>query len=411
MPQDQGGDTKDQPNVEATLMDDWFKKPKRPLTPDRAWNDGKSIDSRPPQKWISNIAKARQPPRTFDELMSTPIDFSAYVMHNLKIDNLTQEILVGPAFNLLKGTCKSFVELEYHFEECYKAVTDQLDWNNPEGHEYPFDLSKPLPLIEAQGRQVVLADYFFNNDLGYLKGGSSSRKYTTSTTKTKAAKYDNIEGIKYMVMTLWSLVKESKHDVFSRKRIIGVTHVKVMKWYGYGYLEEIIVRREDQTLQKFKEGDFPRINLRDIEDLLLLLVQKKLSNLEKDVIFDLNVALRMFTRHIVILKWVEDLQLGVESYQKKRNITKPKTFRSGISKRTPYTAYKNPQGIIYQDKLKRNRLMRSDELYKFCDGTLKSVRRVLHDIASNLNMDYLPKRRWSNLDRKRSRIMIKAIDQ
>ncbi|GKF45081.1 hypothetical protein Tco_0131633, partial [Tanacetum coccineum] len=81
----------------------------------------------PPQKWISNIAKARQPPRSFDELMSTPINFSAYVMHNLKIDNLTQELLVGPAFNLLKGTCKSFMELEYHFEECYKAVTDQLD--------------------------------------------------------------------------------------------------------------------------------------------------------------------------------------------------------------------------------------------------------------------------------------------
>ncbi|GKA65276.1 hypothetical protein Tco_0764983, partial [Tanacetum coccineum] len=117
----------DQPNVEATPIDDWFKKPNKPSTPDHAWNDRKSIDSRPPQKWISNIAKARPPPRTFDELMSTPIDFSAYVMHNLKIDNLTQEILVGPAFNLLKGTCKSFVELEYHFKECYKVVTDQLD--------------------------------------------------------------------------------------------------------------------------------------------------------------------------------------------------------------------------------------------------------------------------------------------
>ncbi|GKB36725.1 hypothetical protein Tco_0881667 [Tanacetum coccineum] len=204
------------------------------------------------------------------------------------------------AFNLLKGTCKSFVELEYHFEECYKAVTDQLDWNKPEGHKYPFDLSKPLPLIEVQGRQVVPADYFFNNNLEYLKGRSSSRKYTTSTTKTKAAKYDNIEGIEDMVPALWSPVKvaydkfamwsishwgpkqqkfygyasnkESKHDVFSRKRIIVVTHVKVMKWYGYGYLEEIIILREDQTLHKFKEGDFPRLNLRDIEDLMLLLV-------------------------------------------------------------------------------------------------------------------------------------------
>ncbi|GJX71359.1 CENP-B homolog protein 2-like protein [Tanacetum coccineum] len=56
-------------------------------------------------------------------------------------------------------------------------------------------------------------------------------------------------------------------------------------------------------------------------------------------------------------------------------------------------------------------LMRSEELYKFCDGTLTSVRNVLHDIANNLRMEYLPKIRWGNLDRKRSHIMIKAIDQ
>nr|GEU33847.1 hypothetical protein [Tanacetum cinerariifolium] len=347
MSQDQGGDAKDQTNVETTPMDKWFKKPNKPLTHDRPWNDGKSNDSRPPQKWINNIAKARQPPRTVDELMSTPINFSAYVMNNLKNDNLTQDILVGPSFNLFKGTCKIFVELEYHFEECYKAVTDQLDWNNPEGHVYPFDFSKPLSLIKAQGSQVVLVDYFFNNDLEYLKDRSSSKKYTTFTTKTKAAK------------------------------IIIVTHVKVMKWYGYGYLEEIIIQREEQTLHKFKESDFPRLNLLDIKDLLLLLVQKKLSNLEQDVIFDMNIALRMFTKRIVILKQVEDLKLGVKRYQKKLNITKPETFRYDIPKLTPYIAYKNPQGIIYLNKFKRIRLICLDELYKLCDGTLTSVRWVI----------------------------------
>nr|GEU87202.1 hypothetical protein [Tanacetum cinerariifolium] len=196
----------------------------------------------------------------------------------------------GPTFNPLKGSCKSVVELKCHFEECYKAVTDRLNWNKPESHEYPFDLSKTLSLIEVQGHQVFPADYFLNNDLEYLNGGTSSSKYTTSTIKTKAAKYDNIKGIENMVLT-----------------IIAVTHVKVMKWYDYWYLEEIVVQREDNILYKFMEGDFLRLNLRDIEDLFLLLVQKKLSNLEKDVIFDLNVALQMFTRHVVILEWVEDL--------------------------------------------------------------------------------------------------------
>ncbi|GJS24079.1 hypothetical protein Tco_0452711 [Tanacetum coccineum] len=171
--------------------------------------------------------------------------------------------------------------------------------------------------------------------------------------------------------------------------------------------EELL--RDDNVLYKFKEGDFPRLNLYDIEDIILLLVQKKLSNLDVDDRYDLGVALRMFTRRIVILHRVQDLQLGVESYQKKLNITRPETTRSNISKLTPYTTYKSPQGIIYQDKYKRNKLMRSDELYKFCDGTLSSVRCVLHDIASNLEMDYLPKRHWSNLEIKRSCIMVKAI--
>ncbi|GJY28066.1 hypothetical protein Tco_0403833 [Tanacetum coccineum] len=305
--------------------------------------------------------------------MDTPVDFSAFVTNRLKIDNLTQEILVGPAFNLLKGSCKSFAELEYHFEECYKAVNDRLDWHNPEGCEYPFDLSKPLPLIEDRGRQVVPTDYFINNDLEYLKGGSSCCKYVTSTTRTKAAKYDN--GPKQQRFYAYACHWKSPHDVYSKRRIIGVTSVKVMRWYDYGYLEEIVVRRDDNVLYKFKEGDFPRLNMCDIEDMILLLVQKKLSNLDVDDRYDLE------------------------------------TIRSNISKLTPYTAYKNPQGIIYQDKYKRNGLMRSDELYKFYDGMLSSVKRVLHDIASNLEMDYLPKIHWSNMEMKRSCIMVKAIDK
>nr|GEY31884.1 hypothetical protein [Tanacetum cinerariifolium] len=168
-------------------------------------------------------------------------------------------------------------------------------------------------------------------------------KYTTFITKTKAAKYDTIEGIEDMVPSLRILVKasnrESKREVFSIKRIIAVTHVKVMKWYDYGYVEEIIVRREINRSTSSK---------------------------------------KMFTRHVIILKRVEYLQLGVK---------------------------------IYQTKLISPSLRLSDEHYKFCDNTLTSVRKVLHDISSSLEIDYLPKRRWSKLDRKRSRITVKAIDQ
>ncbi|GKC55643.1 hypothetical protein Tco_1083241 [Tanacetum coccineum] len=119
----------------------------------------------------------------------------------------------------------------------------------------------------------------------------------------------------------------------------------------------------------------------------------------------------MFTRSLVIQKRVEDLQLGVESYQKKINITKPETTKSGIKKRDPYTPYQDPQGFIYVDNNGRNRLMRSDELYKFSDRTLTGLQTSLDDITKNIRMEYLPKRRWSTLEKKRANIMIKAIDK
>ncbi|GJU15715.1 hypothetical protein Tco_1143681 [Tanacetum coccineum] len=87
------------------------------------------------------------PRESFNELMDTPLDFSAFVMNRLKVDTLTPELLTGPTFELMKGSCKSLVELEYLLEEVYKATTDQLDWINPEGQQYPHDLQKPLPLI------------------------------------------------------------------------------------------------------------------------------------------------------------------------------------------------------------------------------------------------------------------------
>ncbi|GJR98572.1 hypothetical protein Tco_0270746 [Tanacetum coccineum] len=65
------------------------------------------------------------PRESFDELMDTPLDFSVFMMYRLKVDTITPELLAGPTFELMKGTCKSLVELEYFFEEVYKATTDQ----------------------------------------------------------------------------------------------------------------------------------------------------------------------------------------------------------------------------------------------------------------------------------------------
>nr|GEX24159.1 hypothetical protein [Tanacetum cinerariifolium] len=170
----------DEPPVVKADLKDWFKKPKRPSTPDPEWNE-------------------------------------------------------VPAYKLLKGTFGSFIELEYNMEECYKAPMDQLDWNNPEGTSH--------------------------------WGPKRQRFYGYASKRV------------------------SKHDVYSTKRILTVTNVKVNVWYGYGNLEEFEVRRSDQQLYKFMEGYFLRLRLNDIEDMLLLVVRNRLFNLKGEDIVNLAAAL------------------------------------------------------------------------------------------------------------------------
>ncbi|GKA86384.1 hypothetical protein Tco_0808095 [Tanacetum coccineum] len=54
---------------------------------------------------------------------------------------------------------------------------------------------------------------------------------------------------------------------------------------------------------------------------------------------------------------------------------------------TPYIAYHDIQCIIYQDDMDINRLMRTNELHKFSDGTLNHVRTALNDIAIGIQME------------------------
>ncbi|GKD21544.1 hypothetical protein Tco_1223247 [Tanacetum coccineum] len=122
----------------------------------------------------------------------------------------------------------------------------------------------------------------------------------------------------------------------------------------------------------------------------------------------------MFTRSLILKRRVEDLQLGVESYQKKLNITKPhKTFPE-IEFKEPYTPSYDPPGIVYKDLNKQKRVLRADELYKFSDGTLKFVRDEIHHRVLDFRLDYkkeMPKRKWTVVDRKRSSLMIELIDK
>ncbi|GJU41014.1 hypothetical protein Tco_1193971 [Tanacetum coccineum] len=215
--------------------------------------------------------------------------------------------------------------------------------------------------------------------------------YTTSITKTKAARYE-IVGIEDMTLTLWSTIKHVyDKDAKNRIKHWGERRklcVSVKKLHGYGHLEEIVVKRAYRRLYKFKEGNFVDLHLNNIEGILLLVVQHKLFHLNDSDIVGFNVALRMFTRSLIIKRHVEDLQLGVESYQKKLNITAPQKTFLKIEFKELYTPSYKPPGVIYEDLNKQKRVMWADELYKYSDGTLKTVRDELHHRILNFCLGY-----------------------
>nr|GEY26267.1 hypothetical protein [Tanacetum cinerariifolium] len=269
MPQDQEenlGNDEEEPMGKVASKRDWFTKPKQPQEPtDPDWNVGKTPQQGPTQSRLMTLASsADKLSKTFDELISTPIDFSAYIMNDLKITNLTQEPLLGPAFKLLKSTRFNYAKLEYDFEECYKDLSEKLDWDNPKGGDYPFDLTKPLPLVMNGNHQMVPVKYFFNSDLKYARG------------------------------------LESTHDVYSTKCILEVTRVEVMRKHSTANVHQ------------------------------------------------------------------------------KHGYSKESQRSSAGSRKLP------------EKDQRRNRLMCSDELYKFSDGTLTRLRTLLDDITKNIRMEYLP---------------------
>nr|GEU62209.1 retrovirus-related Pol polyprotein from transposon TNT 1-94 [Tanacetum cinerariifolium] len=223
----------DQPIIQSSQHPEWFSQQQKPPSSDRDWNKTMPATHGSIQPWISGLAKLSDSRSSFNELMDTPMDFSNFLINRLKVDTLTLDLLAGPTNELMKGSCKSLVELEYHLEEVYKATTDQLDRVNPEGQQYPHYLLKPLPLIpNNRGRLVIPFEHFINNDLEYLRGGASSHKYNTSITKTKGADYGHIKLIEdLMPWTMWieEPIGYDKHALW------GVSHWgrKRQQFYGF----------------------------------------------------------------------------------------------------------------------------------------------------------------------------------
>ncbi|GJS63181.1 hypothetical protein Tco_0677745 [Tanacetum coccineum] len=263
----------------------------------------------------------------------------------------TTDIFEAPAHQEFE-TCvyDKQVEEEVHhlpdwFQQPQRLPSPDHVWNKsvPAVHEsvQPW-LSNLARRQDPRSRHVILFHHFINNDLEYLRGGESSRKYSTSGVSHW--------GKKRRQFYAFAITRESARDIYSNRRIIAVTKVEIVEWQNNKHLDWGSLR-------------------------------------------------------------VEDLQLGVESYQKKLNLTKPDTYRSNLRRKDAYTPYSDPRGFIYENKDKKNRLMRIDELHKFSDGTLDDVRTALNDRLKGIRMEYLPQTFWSQCIKVNARAMIQAIDK
>nr|GEZ20772.1 hypothetical protein [Tanacetum cinerariifolium] len=269
----------DQTIVQSSQHPKWFTQPKKPPTPDCDWNKTLPAVQGSTQTWISELAKKANSCSSFNELLDTPLDFSNFIMNRLRVDTPTLELLAGPTFELMKRSCTSLIELEYHLEEVYKATTNQLDWVNPED-------------------------------------------------------YGNIKWIKDLVPRSMCIQEPINYD---KNALWGVSHWGRKRQQFYGF--------------------------------------------------------------------------AVNYYQKRINLTKPDMYRSDLKRREAYTAYSNPKGFIYQNKDKKNRLMRIDELHKFSDGTLTDVCNALDDRLKGIRMQYFPQTIWRKGDKDKAAAMIQAIDK
>ncbi|GJW73858.1 retrotransposon protein, putative, ty1-copia subclass [Tanacetum coccineum] len=171
-----------------------------------------TVDDRPPQSWMTQLAQASGTQSSFNEFLATPIDFSAFTMNWLKLNNLTQDVLTGSTYGLMKGTCKSVVELEYHLEEVFKATND-----------LPISLASPTDSEYLRSGMR----YMIHNEVACLMLGKSATRILNMVPTKKVDKtpyelwYGKVPNLSYLkVWGCEALVKRDTPDKLKQRSIL-----------------------------------------------------------------------------------------------------------------------------------------------------------------------------------------------
>ncbi|GJS06946.1 hypothetical protein Tco_0363742 [Tanacetum coccineum] len=268
-PEFETGVQDEQAEEEVQHLPDWFQKPTRLPSPDHAWNTSVPAVHETVQPWLSSLAQ-QDPRESFDELTDSTFDFSAFVLNRLNVQTLTPELLAGPTFELMKGTCKSLTELEYFCEEVYKATTEKLDWINPKV-AISHDRDQPHTLVPNFSGSSLYHFITSAADYGHIKWIEDL--VPNSMWSQTVVKYDKFAlwgishwGKKRRQFYAFATLRESARDVYSKRRIIAVTKVEIVEWHDYKHLDWITVRRDDDASTVSKKATLHRLRILDIEE-------------------------------------------------------------------------------------------------------------------------------------------------
>ncbi|GJV17097.1 hypothetical protein Tco_1362420 [Tanacetum coccineum] len=127
--------------------------------------------------------------------------------------------------------------------------------------------------------------------------------------------------------------------------------------HEHKFITKIIARRANGSIVSITESDYKNFNKNDIKDMYMLIVNGK---------------------------------LGVESYQQKVNLTAPTITFPSIEKYKMFSIVSKPvYGIIYKNNKKEKKVMRHQEVHKFCDAILKIVLKGLKSYNNNVKHGYV----------------------
>ncbi|GKC29291.1 hypothetical protein Tco_1036585 [Tanacetum coccineum] len=164
-------------------------------------------------------------------------------------------------------------------------------------------------------------------------------------------------------------------------------------------------RRSTLSISKLKAAQYLDFRLEELVPSLWI-------KSERD--YDISAAyVNMWIRNIVIRKYVEDLQLGIESYQTKLNLTQPDWDASNFLFKEDYTIVSKPRVVIYKDKNDQKKMMQETEVHKFSNGTLNKIMDKLDHMVKDFKLfKYNPgieTRIWSEDNRRRSKEFMEVI--